>query len=606
MEYKKEENGSWITENETVVYKRSDKTFFEYNRTTVSVKIRWFFDTESLEKGNKKDIVLIYDGREYKNCYISRTEKRENLAILYWDASLAKKLQKYKPQSDNEETYPVVKFTKTAKDQYILEVKTDSESDTDKIGVSNEYQPSLEEYNPQITAEQYEQILSDTNLVKRSWLDTVYYLYKMGGEATCKQIANRYGNGAPHYNTNAINTAKAVHKATNCALNVRETGRNRYWPVLFVGRNMPEGSEGAYCYKLREPLMKAIKALEEKGIFQNMNQADKVEYDKNLILYGPPGTGKTYNSKIYAVAICDGKSINELTDYDAVSERYEQLKEEHRVAFTTFHQSYGYEEFIEGIKPVADEGKRELGYTIEPGLFKKFCDTACTDPQPYVFIIDEINRGNISKIFGELITLIEDTKREGMPEEMSAILPYSGKPFSVPENVYILGTMNTADRSIALMDTALRRRFQFIEMLPDTNVLRKIKADKVGDLDIVQMLEKINERILFLYDREHTIGHAFFTGLRGENATVEKLGAIFEKSIIPLLQEYFYEDYQKIQLVLGDNAKSNPDFKFILDEKIAVRDIFKGSVENVIDLPEKKYSMNKAALKNIESYKEIL
>lgn len=224
--------------------------------------------------------------------------------------------------------------------------------------------------------------------------------------------------------------------------------------------------------------------------------------------------------------------------------------------------------------------------------------------KPYVFIIDEINRGNISKIFGELITLIESTKRAGMVEAASVILPYSGKTFSVPSNVYILGTMNTADRSIALMDTALRRRFQFIEMMPDSEVLRKIHADKVEDLDVATMLDKINERITFLYDREHTIGHAFFTRLK-EDATIEKLRSIFEKSVIPLLQEYFYEDYQKIQLVLGDNAKSDDSLKFILDEKVVAKDIFKGNVEDVLDLPEKKFSINPEAFGNINSYKEI-
>lgn len=217
----------------------------------------------------------------------------------------------------------------------------------------------------------------------------------------------------------------------------------------------------------------------------------------------------------------------------------------------------------------------------------------------------EINRGNISKIFGELITLIESTKRAGMEEAASAILPYSGKPFSVPSNVYILGTMNTADRSIALMDTALRRRFQFIEMMPDSDVLRKIHADKVEDLDVAAMLDKINERITFLYDREHTIGHAFFTGLK-DDASLSKLQSIFEKSVIPLLQEYFYEDYQKIQLVLGDNAKSDDSLKFIIDEKVVAKNIFKGNVEDVIDLPEKRYSINKVAFGNINSYKEIL
>ena len=253
-------------------------------------------------------------------------------------------------------------------------------------------------------------------------------------------------------------------------------------------------------------------------------------------------------------------------------------------------------------------------------MFKKFCDNAKSitrtstgiestvieeNTEPYVFIIDEINRGNISKIFGELITLIESTKRAGMPEEASAILPYSGDEFSVPSNVYILGTMNTADRSIALMDTALRRRFQFVEMMPDSDVLRKIRADKVEDLDVAAMLDKINERIEYLYDREHTIGHAFFTDLK-DDATLEKLQSIFEKSVIPLLQEYFYEDYQKIQLVLGDNAKSDDSLKFIIDEKVVAKNIFKGNVEDVIDLPEKKYSINSKAFENINSYKEIL
>ena len=485
--------------------------------------------------------------------------------------------------------------------------------------VKLEYYPSLTEYNPGITAEEYERILGDENIVKRAWLDTLHYLYLMGGIGSCKQIANKYGNSAAHYNTNAINIAKAVYKETKCPLCARDTGENQYWPVLFYGRDLADSAEGVFSYKMREPLMEAIKALEGKGVFREVKEVEtNIKYDKNLILYGPPGTGKTYNSATYAVAICDGKSVNELTDYNAVMKRYNELKEAGRIAFTTFHQSYGYEEFIEGIKPVVDDDATDISYTIEPGVFKKFSDVAGTpenmeidhnaqvwNEKPYVFIIDEINRGNISKIFGELITLIESTKRAGMEEAASAILPYSGKSFSVPSNVYILGTMNTADRSIALMDTALRRRFQFIEMMPDSDVLRKIHADKVEDLDVAAMLDKINERITFLYDREHTIGHAFFTGLK-DDASLAKLQSIFEKSVIPLLQEYFYEDYQKIQLVLGDNAKSDDNLKFILDEKVVAKNIFKGNAEDVIDLPEKRYLINKVAFSNINSYKEIL
>lgn len=496
--------------------------------------------------------------------------------------------------------------------------KAGQHTNIDYLGATD-YYPSLNEYNPGITAEEYERILDSENIVKRVWLDILYYLYIMGGTGSCKQIANKYGNSAAHYNTNAINVARAVYKETQCPLYIRESGKNQYWSVLFYGRAMEDSDEGVFSYKIREPLMEAIKMLEGRGAFQEMKELDK-EFDKNLILYGPPGTGKTYNSVIYAVAICDGKPVDELTDYDAVMSRYNELKKAGRISFTTFHQSYGYEEFIEGIKPIIDENKHDIGYTIEPGVFKKFCDNAKSitrtstgiestvieeNTEPYVFIIDEINRGNISKIFGELITLIESTKREGMPEAASAILPYSGDEFSVPSNVYILGTMNTADRSIALMDTALRRRFQFVEMMPDSDVLRKIHADNVEDLDVAAMLDKINERIEFLYDREHTIGHAFFTDLK-DDATLEKLQSIFEKSVIPLLQEYFYEDYQKIQLVLGDNAKSDDSLKFIIDEKVVAKNIFKGNVEDVIDLPEKKYSINSKAFENINSYKEIL
>lgn len=496
--------------------------------------------------------------------------------------------------------------------------KARQHTNIDYLGATD-YYPSLNEYNPGITAEEYERILDNENIVKRVWLDTLYYLYKMGGTGSCKQITNKYGNSAAHYNMNTIKVAKAVHKETQCPLCVRESGENEYWPVLFYGRALEDSDEGVFSYKMREPLMEAIKSLEERGVFQEMKELDK-EFDKNLILYGPPGTGKTYNSVIYAVAICDGKPVDELTDYAAVMSRYNELKKAGRISFTTFHQSYGYEEFIEGIKPIIDENKQDIGYTIEPGVFKRFCDNAKSitristgiestvieeNTEPYVFIIDEINRGNISKIFGELITLIESTKRAGMPEAASAILPYSGDEFSVPSNVYILGTMNTADRSIALMDTALRRRFQFVEMMPDSDVLRKIHADKVEDLDVAAILDKINERIEYLYDREHTIGHAFFTDLK-DDATLEKLQSIFEKSVIPLLQEYFYEDYQKIQLVLGDNAKSDDSLKFIIDEKVIAKNIFKGNVEDVIDLPEKKYSINSKAFENINSYKEIL
>ena len=502
----------------------------------------------------------------------------------------------------------------------------------------------------------------------------------------------------------------------------------------------------------------------------------KKEFDKNVIFYGPPGTGKTYTTAKRAVEICKNESEEDLTDYSEIMKKYNELKENNRIEFITFHQSYGYEEFIEGIKPVVSnedyesedesENKQELKtnikiendikYDVVDGIFKKFCDNArkaiiethdnddvspeaivwkvtvrnnvikdcfensrvridwnfddagavgfveevkkgdiiiTTDgsrtkingiavviddkgyilageerdtttrnvkwlaknidenikninkekmlhrrtvarvpnmkvediiklakeknqkelskivikenKEPYVFIIDEINRGNISKIFGELITLIETTKRsgEGKKECISTKLPYSNEEFTVPDNVYIIGTMNTADRSIALMDTALRRRFKFEEMLPDYDLLKDIFVeDKGTKVNIGAMLKVINERIEYLYDREHTIGHAVFLELK-ENNNINKLENIFKKSVIPLLQEYFYEDYEKIRLVLGDNMKDE-DEQFIFSEFIKPEDVFEGNIGD-LDIPEKKYTINYNNFKNIMAYKNI-
>ena len=219
-----------------------------------------------------------------------------------------------------------------------------------------------------------------------------------------------------------------------------------------------------------------------------------------------------------------------------------------------------------------------------------------------VFIIDEINRGNISKIFGELITLIEDSKRLGAAEELKVVLPYSQKPFGVPANVYILGTMNTADRSIAALDTALRRRFSFVEMMPDTDVLENVIVEGVN---ISKMLTKMNKRIEVLFDREHTIGHAYFINLTN-SSTIDELTEIFENKIIPLLQEYFYEDYERIRLVLADNQVDQADktLQFITCEDVETSQLFGNADENVLD-DMKTFTINKEALKNPLAYQKI-
>lgn len=218
-------------------------------------------------------------------------------------------------------------------------------------------------------------------------------------------------------------------------------------------------------------------------------------------------------------------------------------KEIKHYVFTTFHQSFSYEDFIEGIKPVMEDGQEtpELKYKIEPGIFKELCSRAQSDPNNrYAIFIDEINRGNVSQIFGELITLIETDKRLGAVNEMKVKLPYSKKEFGVPSNVDIYGTMNTADRSVEALDTALRRRFIFKELMPDSKVIEK---KDFSDYSRVEIMTKINNRIELLLDRNHTLGHAYFIK--------DGFKQSFENEIIPLLQEYFYNDYGKIGLVLG-------------------------------------------------------
>ena len=317
-------------------------------------------------------------------------------------------------------------------------------------------------------------------------------------------------------------------------------------------------------------------------------EENNFKFPLNSILYGPPGTGKTYNSILYSLGITTKNEgiINRIknnteTISDEKINEFNYLKEQGQIEFVTFHQSYSYEDFVEGIRPTLEENigqdknkilekennetEKELKYTLYSGIFKNICKRAESNlDKNYVLIIDEINRGNISKIFGELITLLEPSKRLGETEELKIRLPYSGEEFGVPKNLYILGTMNTADRSIALLDIALRRRFNFIEMPPKYNLLKTINC-KEGEINLQDLLKAINTRIEFLLDKDHLIGHSYFINIK----TFEDLKEVFKNSIMPLLQEYFYDDFEKIKFVL--NIKDDEDDKDDKDNNSIIR-----------------------------------
>ena len=362
---------------------------------------------------------------------------------------------------------------------------------------------------------------------------------------------------------------------------------------------------------------------------------DNLNFSQNTILYGPPGTGKTYNSIFYSVGIANkdkdimDKIINNKDisneEKNKVFELFKNLKEcekdeERQIEFVTFHQSYSYEDFIEGIRPTLseniesmEENKKDLKYTLYSGIFKDICERATANPNSnYVLIIDEINRGNISKIFGELITLIEPSKRLGENEELKIRLTYSKKEFGVPKNLYILGTMNTADRSIALLDMALRRRFNFIEMPPKYNLLKSISTEtidteskdikntKTHNIDLKKLLKAINTRIEFLLDKDHLIGHSYFVKVE----TFDDLKEVFKNSIMPLLQEYFYDDFEKIKFVLN-GEKTN----FIIDKKEEPNSsyISKDLLKNLPKSFQNKtiYEINEEAFDKDKNYRNI-
>lgn len=357
----------------------------------------------------------------------------------------------------------------------------------------------------------------------------------------------------------------------------------------------------------------------------------------NRIYYGPPGTGKTYaltrllksNYEQPAKSISTEASTGPSAPVDQRKQGQQDAGTVQRYSFVTFHQSYGYEEFVEGLRPVlAGEAEAgEVAYEIRPGVFKDLCRKARQAPdQRFAMVIDEINRGNISKIFGELITLIEADKRDpldGSAPAAEVTLAYSGEKFSVPANVDIIGTMNTADRSLALLDMALRRRFEFVPLMPDTRG-EKDPADQdsaplaglvvttdAGKIDVRLLLQRMNERIEALFDRDHGIGHAYLIGLRNKDdgpVRFEALAATFRNRILPLLEEYFFEDWRKIRLVLADNQKSETTIQFIregVDHEQELSALF--GTDHGLDsyATKRRYSLQESAFSLPEAYIRI-
>ncbi|MFB9887041.1 AAA family ATPase [Balneatrix alpica] len=418
----------------------------------------------------------------------------------------------------------------------------------------------------------------------------------------------------------------------------------------------------------------------------------------NQILFGPPGTGKTFSVVDETLKILEPEALVN-TSREAKKKAFDQLALDGRVRFVTFHQSFSYEDFVEGLRAVSEGG--QLNYKVEPGVFKLLCDDArhqdgeqteddvlnvfieevseapvtlttvrgkafevryragngtftCSpqasesglelpaniehvraflrgekpasvycesyvrgiadylrsrldkgaeeksadEKKPYVLVIDEINRGNVSRIFGELITLIEASKREGAAEALSVSLPYSKERFSVPDNVYLIGTMNTADRSLAGLDIALRRRFVFEEMMPNPSLLNGVVVEGI---DIGQLLAVMNQRIEVLLDRDHCLGHAYFMSLKSGDS-LQQLEVIFRNQILPLLQEYFFEDWQRIQWVLNDHRKAAAD-RFVEQDKQDVDALF-GNIS--VPAQGGVWRINAAAFQRVSAYAGVI
>jgi len=300
--------------------------------------------------------------------------------------------------------------------------------------------------------------------------------------------------------------------------------------------------------------------------------------------------------------------IGYLSDLDSEIDNQKNIILKYRlyplVEIVTFHPSYSYQDFVEGITVQTNEKTKSIEYVVKDGIFKKICKRAIDNPDyNYVLIIDEINRGDISSIFGELFTLLEDSKRKDEDEELTINLPYSkdnkGNPekLSVPSNLYILATMNTVDKSIALIDVALRRRFDFIECMPNYDI-DELKV--YSDVNLPKLLKVINKRICVLKNEHYQIGHSYFLNINN----LDDLKKIIVKSIIPLLQEYFYDDWQSICAVLNQPYNNPNKNNGLLIAESSDNKLFRSDFNTLIEYANQKiFKLNEDFI--AEDIKEI-
>lgn len=405
-----------------------------------------------------------------------------------------------------------------------------------------EWEPK--DYNPGITVENWVSLLANNEVYHESAKTVIERLLDYGGQATCTQLAQKYGDNANTYNVNSIAFAKKVYEKTHCKLAEREDESIRWWSILYMGKKANKEDDGVYIWKLRPELAEALKIVNGEEVpdedtdtteYTKKDFLDEVfiseaKYDEmyavlmrkqNIILQGAPGVGKTFAAKRLAYSIMGAKNDD-------------------HIQFVQFHQNYSYEDFVEGYRPAAS------GFVRTDGIFKRFCiDAADAPDEKFFFIIDEINRGNLSKIFGELLMLIEKDYRG-----QAATLPYSGRSFTVPKNLYIIGMMNTADRSLAMIDYALRRRFSFVDMEPgfDTDGFKEYMSSKGSSTmkALVEEVKQLNVDIKEKLGKGFCIGHSYF--VFDEPCSDELLKKIVNYDILPMLAEYWFDDEEQYEM----------------------------------------------------------